>query len=513
MARLARPPARLAAAAVLLASGCAHSASFRCPAEGGPAWVEVESDHFVVRTDAGSSAGERVARELEVLRMAELGAWDGPFDPPARLEVVVLRTRTEFLELLDPHLPAAVLGYYSWGARPRVVVGQMLDRDRLSLTLPPFRDREEARAEAEESRVLRHELAHHLLGQILLRQPSWLAEGMACYMEVTRLGTWQGRPAAAVGLPAWGAWAASRVPSAELLAWRPGERGGRYYDASWLLVHWLMNRRGAAFTADQGRLARAEDPVAAWKAEFPDLDPGDGAAMSRLDRELDDYLAARSYTALRVVLPAIEPRLRLRQMPPPEVHALRAELFLQAPVPRADAGVAAGSEMAASLVEDPSGLWLALLLPATDQRDRAVGLGRAAVAAHPEDWRGWVLLAGGLEGRDDLAAERLEALRRAAALLPDDAWPLNDVAWGLLQGGAPGEALPLAARAARLAPARAPVLDTGAAALAGAGRCQEALLTQRRAVDLVRFEGPPAREIRDHLALVEARCGSGPKAP
>jgi tetratricopeptide (TPR) repeat protein len=477
--------------------------------------VEVESDHFVVKTNAAPSDAERMASELEMLRMAELGSWEGPYDPPARLEVVVLRNRTEFQEFLDPLAQPPPLAYYAWGTRPRVVIGLVLDRDLRWRTVPSLRERQEEWAQAEESRVLRHELAHHLIGQVLLRQPPWLAEGLARYLEATRLGTWQGRPAAAVGLPAWDAWGASRVPAADLFAWRPGERGGRFYDPSWLLVHWLMNRRGAEFTAYQQRLARAEDPAAAWKAAFPDLDPGDGAAMSRLDRELDAYVGARSYTALRIRLPAIEPRWQRRRMPPPEVHALRAELFLQSPFPRADARSAADAENAASLREDPSGLWLALLLRATGQQERALALGRAAVATHPADWRSWLLLASGLEGGGELARERLEALRRAKALLPDDAWALNEVAWGLFQAGAAGEGLPLAARAAQLAPANASVLDTCGAILADVGRCPEALLAQRRAVDLLGERAAPeaAREIRDRLARIEARCGTAGASP
>jgi len=517
VARLARPRVPLAAPAALLAGlacGCGHASAFRCPAEGGPPWTEVESDHFVVRTAASASAAERVVRELEALREAQLAAWDGRHHPPARLDVVVLRNQTELGELLDPaarQLPQRVVGYYAWGARPRVVTGLFLDREQPSLALPPFREQAEARAELAEAEVLRHELAHHLAGQVLLRQPPWLAEGLAQYLAATRLGTWQGRPAAAVGLADRDAWKAGRVPAAALFAWRPGEPGARYYASSWLLVHWLVHRRGAAFAGFQQRLARAEDPSAAWKAAFPDLDPGDGAAMASLDRDLDAYLGSAWHAPPWVMLASTEPRLRRRRMAPPEVHALRAELFLQGLLPPEKARPRADAEIAASLGEDPSGLPLASLLAAAGQKERALALGRAAAAARPGDWRGWVLLAGGADGREELGAERLVALRRAAALVPDDAWALNDVAWGLHRAGASGEALPLAARAARLAPASASVLDTWGAVLAEAGRCPEALVAQRRAVDLLGDRAAPAaaQEIRDGLARVEARCGDG----
>ncbi len=481
--------------------------------------MEVESDHFTVKTDAPPGAAERMARELEALRVAQLAAWDGRLDPPARLEVVVLRNQAELGELLEPGPRAPsrrVVGYYVWGARPRIVTGRFLDREQPSLALPPFREQAEARAEVAESAVLRHELAHHLAGQVLLRQPPWLAEGLAQYLAATRLGTWQGRPAAEIGLAGGEAWAEARVPAAALFAWRPGEPGAHLYASSWLLVHWLVHRRGAAFADYQQRLARAEAPAAAWKAAFPDLDPGGSAAMASLDRELDAYLRAASYTPLRVLLPVVEPRLRRRQMPPPEVHALRAELFLTSLLPPRKSRPRVEEEVAASLREDPSGLSLARTLSEAGHQEKALELGRAAAAVRPDDWRGWAMLASGARGRDDLPAERLAALRRAAALVPEDAWALNDVAWGLHQAGASGEAFPLAARAARLAPASASVLDTWAAILADVGRCPEALLAQRRAVDLLgnRVAGPPAQEIRDRLVQVEARCrGAAPPPP
>ncbi len=510
MASLARRLA-VAASAAALAVGCAHSRppAFRCPAEGGPPWLEVESDHFTVKTDASGEEADRIARELEGMRTAQLAAWDGAFDPPGRLEVVVVR-QAELRELLGD-LYWDVAGYYAGGGRPRVVTG-LVEKG----TTAPHRwlDRK-AWAEEEERHVLGHELAHHLVGQVLLRQPRWLSEGLAEYLAATRLDTWQGRPAAAVGLGDWEAWRKGRVPAAKVLAWRVDQVGEPYYGPSWLLVHWLVNRRGAAFAAYQQRLARAEDPAAAWKAVFPDLDPGDTGAMASLDSQLDAYLASPSSTPLRVMLPSDEPRLRRRTMPPPEVHALRAELFSTSPLPPEKARPMAEAEVDASLREDPTGLPLTLTLAEVGRKDDALRLGRAAAAARPDDWRGWAMLAAGAAGRDDLAAERLDALRRAAPLLPEEAWALNDVAWGLFEAGASGEALPLAARAARLAPGNPSVLDTWGAILADVGRCREALLAQRRAVDLLgeRAQAEAAREIRNRLARIEAQCGRAGSSP
>lgn len=479
--------------------------------------MEVESDHFVVKTDAAEALAEKAVMELETMRMAQLAAWDARFDPPARLEVVVLRNQAELEELVGPRRAPSerVAGYYTRGARSRAVTGLLIDRHEPSVALPPLREQAEERAWLAEAATLRHELAHHLAGQVLLRQPRWIAEGLAQYLAATRYETWQGRPAAVVGPTGGNAWAGERVPAAALFAWRPGEPGARYYASSWLLVHYLVSRRGPAFADYQQRLARAEDPAAAWRASFPGLDPGDGAAMASLDRELDAYVRSGPHSLPRVFLPAIDPQLRRRQLAAPEVHGLRAELFLLSPLGTQKARSMANAEVAASLREDPSGLPLALILAEVGRKGDSLRLGRAAAAARPDDWRGWAMLAGGAAGRDDLRAERLAALRRAAALLPDDAWALNDVAWGLFESGASGEALPLAARAARLAPGNASVLDTWGAILADVGRCAEALLAQRRAVDLLgeRATAEAAREVRDRLERIEAQCGSASARP
>lgn len=64
---------------------------------------------------------------------------------------------------------------------------------------------------------------------------------------------------------------------------------------------------------------------------------------------------------------------------------------------------------------------------------------------------------------------------------PANALAMNNVAWLLLQQSKPG-ALEMAERADALAPNRAPVLDTLAAALAASGKLPDAIKTQRRAV-------------------------------
>jgi tetratricopeptide (TPR) repeat protein len=526
---------RLALLPALAAAGCAHSREFRCPAEGGPPWIELESAHFRIVTDAQADVARRLAAEYEQVRQAMLaGAWEARFDPPGRLEVVVLRNPDELGEFTGAGwlwpwpVFTFVAGYFQPWERPRIVTGLAHDRDAPSLVLPPFRADIEAAAQAAESLVLRHELAHYLAFHVLVRQPRWLGEGLATYLETTVVGTYQGKPAAAVGLPPQQhprSFGAEPVSAGKLLR-------GEALDYLWsgLFVHWLVNQHASQFADFQQRLARADEPLAAWKAAFPQFDPADAVAMEALDRALADYLKAGRFTVRRVMLAPVAIPGRERTLAPAEVHALRSELYVTALVDRIER---ARAELAESLREDPSGS--AALLPLFFLRpgDELLDLGRKTAMDRPGDWRGGLLVALGASDRADLAAERLAGLRDVARAMPDDAFALNAAAWELLQLGASGEALPLAARAAALAPWSVAVLDTYGAVLADLGRCREALSAQHRAVALLglregaggREDGKPgeaanpeprragpgrlrdvAAEVRRHLEEIEAGC-------
>ncbi|MCY1074016.1 hypothetical protein [Archangium lansingense] len=65
------------------------------------------------------------------------------------------------------------------------------------------------------------------------------------------------------------------------------------------------------------------------------------------------------------------------------------------------------------------------------------------------------------------------------------------------------EAMPLAAQALELAPWSIAILDTYAMAAAGLGRCEEALVTEQRALGMLQ-EHPNAaleKELRERLAV------------
>lgn len=103
---------------------------------------------------------------------------------------------------------------------------------------------------------------------------------------------------------------------------------------------------------------------------------------------------------------------------------------------------------------------------------------------------------------DAVPARAEAAYERVLELEPDDVPTLNNLAW-LLQERGDRRAVKLGARAARLAPQSAPVLDTAGWAEVQLGDPQQGLALIRRAVALA----PTDRDIQYHLAAALAKTG------
>jgi tetratricopeptide (TPR) repeat protein len=352
-------------------------------------------------------------------------------------------------------------------------------------------------------RIILHEVAHQLIAAALARQPTWFAEGVASYLETVEVrprsvrvnGLNRLRAVAALGTP--------RVSVEELLRWTGGAARPGYYGRAWLLVHYLVNERAEALARYQERLARAEDPVAAWSAELPEFDARDPYRLRRLDATLDAYLTRDRWT---VVERSYEPpvaRPTERLMTASEVHAAR----LSIPLLRSGTGPdARAAEVAEALREDPGHPLASARLARGRSREEQLTLAREAALTHPGAWEAWTLLAGALPASE--RCDRVDALRRAATLAPERAEVLNDLAWVLVEAGRAADALPVAERALRLEPWSAPVLDTYAAAVAANGRCADAVGAEQRALELVR-EGDTGRDgMAARLDVYRAGCAA-----
>jgi len=477
-------PARRAALVVAMATlaGCAHvREGFTCPARGGPPWREHTSDHFVVSTDRQSWGARALVEELEVARAALVAAaFRGGVDPPGRLHVIAFDRREELADLAADE----VRGWFGadLDGEPLVVMAGV-----------KFRDVHE---------TVTHELAHQLAATLFVRQPRWFSEGIATYLETVTVdgdrvllgaASRQRRVEASV----------FKASSAQLFAWT-GELEPRYYGRAWLLVHFLVNQRGPRFSAYQVRLSRAEEPAAAWAAEFPEYDPRQPGALERLDGDLGHYAESGQYTVISLPFERPEVSQAERPLDASEVHALRLSIPSRRPGARPEDRDA---EIAEALREDP-GHPTALALKARRlPPGEGSPLARYAVETHRRSWRAWAFLGAALPDGDRQG--RLGALRRAVELAPDNPRALGGLARELVAAGRAGEALPLARRAIARAPWSPAGFELAAQASAALGRCADALQLQQRAVDLLPEQLPAERreEVVRALDAYRARCG------
>jgi hypothetical protein len=469
-----------------------------CPDPEAPAWVEVASPHFLIRTDAGAGVARDTAQHLERLRVATVrSAFGGKLEAPGVTEVVILRDDEEMSDLTGRKESDEMLGgfFQVYLGRSRIVA------TRKFLPFSPS------------LHTLQHEMAHQLLAHAFPRQPRWFSEGMAEFLAAVEVNEAGDRPVAVLGKPPppW-KWQ-EKVSASEVLSWAcGGSREVPCYQSAWWLVHYLMNNRADAFADFQRRLARAEDPAAAWKASFPDLDPASAKAMDAFDTVLRDYSRSGKYGVAKV--PFDEPKLTLtpRPMACAEVRATYAEMVMNPfQVDPAAGPRRAAAEKAASLKLDPSGLPVWRLLAVDAASPGTFSLATRAVKASPGDWRGWYLV---LASAGEAAANqplRKEAIEKLASAPPDDVLVLSDLTWALLGQGDDGRAVAVAARAVKLAPWEPLVVDAWAVVQASLGQCKEARAAIQRAVDLATGErGGGKAPFLERQQTIEKHCAGTP---
>src|SRR6266478_893554 len=450
---------RLLTCAVAVACGCAHG---RSPPDARPVYLELESAHYVLLTDLPErDAGQTLGRIENVRGALIQGSWHGDALPREKLRVVQLASSSRFHQFASSGMSA----FY----QPVDLFGEPM----LVMTAD-----EGAAGDA----IVQHELAHALHGSFLPRNPRWFFEGLACYLETLRYDRAGDRYT--IGEPNpdrllylrfhpetdYARVLSTSTREAVLLS---GQDGYAFQSAAWLLVFYLANERGAALDDYIQRRARGEAAQAAFSAAFPGLDPEALAqAAARYEKVLQAAAGGRNrpgYRLREVRLPAWEGAVQVGATSPAEVEALRAELYFLSPgLPRKEAHLAEARAAAdAALRLDPfQPLALAVQVALAETSDSPLPLEsiRAAAERRRDDFRSQMLLAFAVgPQRPD---ERRAALLRAAELPPQNLTVLNALAWHDLTHGRAPEAIPVAQKAAELAPGRAAVLDTLACALA-----------------------------------------------
>jgi hypothetical protein len=372
------------------------------PSSGGPAWRELESDHFALSTDLEHDAAVATLGALEELRAALVTCIAArPDIPSGRLPVVALDRGWN--EIAAEDVEGFFLPNVIW--RPLVVI--------------------KAGSELSDEIVIKHELVHVYSQKVIPHQPRWLAEGLAAYFQTIEYDGAAGR--ITVGKPPSDLLAVAQrralVDARRLFAATQITDDVRdaFYPTAWLAVHYLMNQRHAAFIDYEVALARQPPDPDAWAHAFPDLPP------EKLDDELARYVDGGQYELL--IYPFKTPALRIaseRTLDDAGAHATRAFLVAAASwhpglqwgrVPKAEMRARAEQEAGEALRSVPHHLLAqavrAFLLGDPPDLEAA----RAAAREHPNDWVPWLLVAGALK-RDD--PELKQVLERAVVLAGRD---------------------------------------------------------------------------------------------
>ncbi len=494
IARLIRGAAALA---LLVCASCLRGA----PPEGNFAgddrpWLELVSPHFVLRTDLDEPGARDALLDLERVRLALLtGAWHSKTQPPGRAQVILLASERE----LDEFVRRGVVGFAASDPfeAPLIVAS--------------------AASRFDQSAVLKHELAHLFDNQYLLRQPRWLSEGLAIYLETMQVSR-AGRSVTVGDVAAARLdWLRRRAnidvkrllhQGPEILQ-APAAEVESFYAQSWLLTHYLINQRRAQFDAWLDRLAQAEDPDAAWLLVFGALD------AKQLGFELHDYLLHGDFKTWTFALPAQETPIESRELSRADALAERAILRSISLGKRSAATDAqAALEAAEAHAADPGNL-LALriwLTTGTRKLDEASGAAKQVARAHPDDARahetlGIVL---SLQRPQGLPQAKLE-LQRALQINAEDSRAMGHLAEVELLLGEKEEALAAARGAVALDPANANSLHALASAWLANGNCTSALAAEKRALDLIHDGNSAAVAfLEERVRTLDGLCKAGP---
>ena len=291
---------------LLLACACGPALP-AIPGRGGPTWIELESDHFTLWTDAGPSRGRELVRDMEHLRQVIYGVAFARFAGNDRSFVIALRD----LDEVHVFVPGQFVAFAFFPA--------LDDLRRPTIVLPA--DQRESYGD-----VVTHELVHVISHTAIRHQPHWFAEGLAKFFETTRIDLGTGH--VDVGVPADGMVRGLRyehlLSASSLFACqRLHCMDGQFYLTAWALYSYLIN----AHAAELGDFERALDTgmttETAWDAAFTSL------PRSAIDRELRTWLvqgkhAIWHYTTKLEDHPAVE-----RPLGDADVYAARALLRWQ----------------------------------------------------------------------------------------------------------------------------------------------------------------------------------------
>lgn len=272
------------------------------PSRGGPRWLNLTSEHFVLLTDAHERRAHQLSGDLErqLHALCQLG-FSCSGELRVKLRVIALADRAQFEHVFDTNASAVVVQQLLF--EPLIVLSEGNATDSLVAI----------------NRVLAISLAAQAMGPL----PAWMFRGLGAYFESAH---YDANGAFVVGqVPAHEAvWLhrMQRIPAAQLLD--PEARVGNeevITPSAWLLVHYLMSERGSDFAAFQAAIASGKSLSESFHEAFPDLSP------ERLDALLDRYAEAGTFLTFSRQLDAPKTEPEISVLTDSDVYELRAELF------------------------------------------------------------------------------------------------------------------------------------------------------------------------------------------
>ena len=358
------------------------------PSRGGPAWVEVKSEHFTLWTDAPTVRGRELVRKMEHHRQVVMRSMNNA-PATARSFVIALRSAREVAAYLPEEFAAV-----AWNARnPTHQPGILLAAD------TNVRDH-----------VFSHELTHVISYGIFANQPSWLAEGLATYFEMVELDP--GETHVKIGLP--------REDRAGFLLTRPPLSTARlfacqeltcmdeaFYATSWALFSFLFNVHTGQFINYLRRMQRVPEDQQAevWRDSFPELPP------DTLDHRLKEWLISGQLATPVIEVTVQDVPSTERPLGDGDVLATRSLLNV---IFTHDVS-ATRANLTAALALDRTNV-LARLVEAEVAKSIEPNDARATAAAHPDDWRAWWLVVFAVQHGPEAA----EALKKLCALAANE---------------------------------------------------------------------------------------------
>jgi hypothetical protein len=331
------------------------------PSKGGPAWIELESEHFTLWTDAGAARGRELVREMEYLHQIVYGVAFPGAPTAGRTFAFALRDKYEVGAYLPEQFQAWSLPLDSPVGVPMIVFA--------------------ADTNDSDGHVVTHELTHVISHVVVRQQPSWFAEGIAQFFETVQLDT--SKAVVEVGEPLKHQVQAVRhmslVPGDQLFACKQTNcRDDRFYMTSALLFAFLANTRPADLLKYEDRLAAGS--AAAWSEVFPDL------PAPVLDRELRTWAIQGKHRIWHFNVKLDTVAIRERTLTDADVYTARA-VMTSTYYFDAQPGL-----LAAALAADPTET-IARVIDYLVRKHVDPAIAHATAAAHPDDWRSWWLVA------------------------------------------------------------------------------------------------------------------------